>query len=49
MDTKDLINWSNLKDYSTENIIAELKLRGLGIFNLSLPFHYTPKDEDGKN
>lgn len=31
---------------STESLIEELKSRGLGTFNLGLPFHYIPKNED---
>lgn len=31
---------------STESLIEELKSRGLGVFNLSLPFQYTPKNEE---
>lgn len=30
----------------TEHLIQELKRRGLGVFNLSLPFQYLPKNED---
>lgn len=36
----------NIENFSTEDLIAELKERGLGVFNLSLPFVYKPKDEE---
>lgn len=32
----------------TEAIIAELKKRNLGVFNLSLSFKYTPNEKDPK-
>lgn len=35
-----------VKLLSTKELIAELKRRGLGVFNLSLPFVYKPKDEE---
>lgn len=38
-----------LDRYFIEEIQAYLKTKGLGVFNLSLPFHYIPKNEDSKN
>lgn len=35
-----------VQKFSTESLIEELKSRGLGVFNLSLPFQYIPKDEE---
>lgn len=45
--TQDLLK-DNLQNTSTEELINELKKRGLGVFNLSLPFHYIPKNETTK-
>lgn len=47
MDTKiDPPGIYDLSTLSIEEIQAYLKTKGLGTFNLSLPFHYIPKNED---
>jgi len=35
----------NLKDVSTEELIKELKKRGLGVFPLDYPFMYTQEQK----
>lgn len=42
---QDILKQS-LQESRTEELIAELKRRGLGVFNLSLPFVYRPKHEN---
>jgi hypothetical protein len=37
-----------LEFLTVEAIQAYLKTKGLGVFNLSLPFNYIPKDDDNK-
>lgn len=39
---KNIIERSSIP---TEDLIAELKKRGLGVFNLSLPFNFRPNEE----